>query len=156
MAAKGCSGGPWLDNSGHVVGMQAANITIREIHQGIASAVPATKLAKLVDGKADIEISTLQMAVEGIWEQAPEFIKNLPEKTRGLVARQVIKNGLASNAGISEMDIILSAEGKTFEESANFIRFLRGWPQGNPMELTILEKSNGKKKQIKLLPVPLR
>ena len=136
--------------------MQAANITIRESDQGIASVVPADKLAQLLETKRDIQVPALQMAVEGIWEQAPTFIKNLPAGTRGLVARQVARNGLASKAGISEMDIILRAEGQTFEESAPFIRMLRNHTQDKPMQLTILKKSTFKEKQVTLSPTYLR
>jgi len=152
IAAKGCSGGPWLDAKGKVVGMQAANITIRDSHQGVASIVPAFTIEQLLEKKSDIHLPTLQMAVEGIWEQAPDYIKGLPPKTKGLVIRQVPKNGVAAKAGVQEWDILLSIDGKHFEESAEFVKYLRSQPADHIHKLDIMNKNGKNRRTIQLKP----
>ena len=152
IAAKGCSGGPWLDKQGKVIGMQAANITIRDSHQGIASLVPAYSIQQLLDKKVDIHLPTLQMAVEAVWEQAPGYINGLPSKTKGLVIRQVAKNGIAAKAGVKEWDILLTINGKQFLESAEFVRYLRSQPGDLTHELEIMDKDGKNLRTLKLKP----
>ncbi len=155
MTAKGCSGGPWLNKSGEIVGMQAANVTIGNVLQGIASMVPAKRLKKLAEAKKTTSTPTLEMAFEAIWEQSHEKITNLPKDTRGLIIRQVKSKGIAANKGIKEWDILLKANDKRFEESADLIRYLRNENKMKVLELEVMDAKNHKIRVIKIQPKEL-
>ena len=156
LAAKGCSGGPWINDTGKVVGMQAANVTIGNVHQGIASMIPAERLRKLLDKKQVIKMPTLDLAVEAIWEQSPNMIRELPKGTKGLIFRQVKADGIAAQHGIEEWDILLSANNKIFEESSDFIRYIRKENLWNTINMEVMDSKFHSRKTISISPKELK
>ena len=92
----GCSGGPWANRLGQVVGMQSAAMTLKNGHQGIATMIPPKSIRSLLEKKTDILPPTLQMAVEELWGQETNYLKEVPSGTKGLVVRQLQKDGAAA------------------------------------------------------------
>ena len=155
ITAKGCSGGPWINQNGEVTGMQAANITVGNVLQGIASMIPPDRLAKLLERKETLAVPTLEMAVEGIWEQAPKTITTLPQGTRGLVIKQVLPKGVAAQKGIQDGDILTKTNNHQFEEPSDFIQYLRYENKMNKIQLEIMDSKSHQMKVVSITPKAL-
>ncbi|MBT7925237.1 MAG: trypsin-like peptidase domain-containing protein, partial [Opitutae bacterium] len=100
IGAGGTSGGPWLNARGEIVGVQVASMTLGDVHQGIASAIPPSAIRSLMEKRETIVTPTMQAAVEEIWGQSPEFLEKIKPNTKGLLLRQVAKGGVAAKAGL--------------------------------------------------------
>ena len=153
--AKGCSGGPWINLKGEVTGMQSANITIGNVLQGIASMVPGDRLVNLLEKKERLSVPTLEMAVEGIWEQAPNTLSSLPEGTRGLVIKQVQPKGVVAQVGIRDGDILAKVNNHQFEEPSAFIHYLRYENKMSKIQLEIMDSKSHKIRIVKIKPKAL-
>ena len=152
----GCSGGPWSNRMGEVVGMQAASMTLPSGHQGIATMIPPKAIRQLLEKKENIFPATLQMAVEEIWGQDGNYIKTIPQGTKGLVVRQLQKEGTAAKAGVKEWDIVLKVDGRIIEETDTFIRHLRRKVPGDLLRLELMSKDGSDKRKVKVKLSPLK
>ena len=152
----GCSGGPWANRQGQVVGMQAASMTLPSGHQGIATMIPPKAIRQLLERKKNIFPPTLQMAVEEIWGQDGNYIKAIPKETKGLVVRQLQKEGVAAKAGVKEWDLILKVDGRLIEETDAFIRHLRRKKPGDLLRLELMSKDGSDKRKAKVKLSPLK
>jgi serine protease Do len=156
MTPGGCSGGPWANRLGQVVGMQSASMTLPSGHQGIATMIPPKSISKLLERKENIFQPTLQMAVEEIWGQDGNYLKAMPEETKGLVVRQLQKEGVAAKAGVMEWDIVLKVDGQIFEETDAFIRHLRKKKPGDHLRMELMSKDGSNKRTAKVKLSPLK
>ena len=150
LAPMGTSGGPWVNASGNLIGVQSAAMTIKGAHQGIAYAAPWAAVKALLNTGKDVESATLNAAVEEIWGQAPDFINKLPKGTRGLVARQVKPKGAAATAGLQELDIILKADGRPVERTDKLLRIIRAKRPGQMMELQVTDRLGKNPRTVKV------
>ncbi len=152
----GCSGGAWVNRRGEVFGLQSASMTVNGTHQGIATATPVKAIRRILELKKDIHQPTLELAVEELWGQEVKYIREVPDDTRGLVVRQLKKNGVADKAGVKEWDLILKVNGKTIELTDEFMRFLRRKKPGQLIHLNVSEKDGGNPRKVKIELAPLK
>ena len=152
----GCSGGPWVNRKGQVVGMQAAAMTLSSGHQGIATMIPSKSIFNILKKKANILAPTLEMAVEELWGQEVKYIQAVPKGTKGLVVRQLKKEGTAAKAGVKEWDLVTKVDGRTIEETDAFLRHLRRKKPGGRMNLDIMHKDGSDRRQVTVKLVPLK
>ena len=152
----GCSGGPWVNRKGQVVGMQAAAMTLQSGHQGIATMIPAKSIRAILEKKDDILAPTLNMAVEELWGQEVKYIKAVPKGTKGLVVRQLKKDGSAAKAGVKEWDLVTKVDGRTIDQTDTFLRHLRRKKPGGHLKIEVMNKDGSAKRQVEVELVPLR
>jgi len=151
IGAGGTSGGPWLNAKGEIIGVQVASMTLGDIHQGIASAIPPTAIRSLIEKKETVVTPTIQAAVEEIWGQSPEFLEKIKPNTKGLLLRQVAKNGVAAKAGLKDEEIILKVGGKrVFERIEPFMQMLRRKKPGDMLLLHVADSKGEGQRTVKI------
>ena len=155
IAPIGTSGGPWVNAKGELIGVQSAAMTVNGAHQGIAYSSPLASLKGLLEKKKTVQSTTMQTGVEELWGQEPSFISKLPKDFRGLVVRQLHKDGVAANAGLKEWDIIVAADNKPVERTDDLMRLIRNRETGQTVRLkaTDREGKNSRDLTIKLVPI---
>ena len=139
IAAPGTSGGPWINRTGEVFAIQVASVTTETGHQGVNSAVALSSIKSLVKDQRTVSVPTIEAAVEELWGQSPYLIKEIPSHIKGLLFRQVSPQGVCGKAGIKDEDILLSANGQTFERIETFMKFIRSFEIGTEMEFTVCD-----------------
>jgi S1-C subfamily serine protease len=147
IAAPGTSGGPWLNRAGEIFAIQVASVTTETGHQGINSAVAFSSVKSLLKHQRSVSVATIEAAVEELWGQSPYLIKEMPSNVKGLLFRQVSAQGVCGKAGIKDEDILLSANGKTFERIETFIKFIRSLEIGTEIKFTVCD-FKGKNKKV--------
>ena len=152
----GTSGGPWVNASGELIGVQSAAMTINSAHQGIAYAAPLASLRRLLEKKETVQSATMQTGVEELWGQEPKFIAQLPKGLRGLVIRQLRANGVAAKAGLKEWDIIVAVEGKPVERTENLLRLIRSKQPGQSIKLRVTDRTGKKPRDLTIKLVPIK
>ena len=151
IGAGGTSGGPWLNAKGEIIGVQVASMTLGDVHQGIASAIPPTAIRSLIEKKETVVTPTIQAAVEEIWGQSPEFLEKIKPNTKGLLLRQVAKNGVAAKAGLKDEEIILKVGGKrVFERIEPFMQMLRRKKPGDTLLLHVADSKGEGQRTVKI------
>ena len=151
----GTSGGPWVNARGELIGVQSAAMTIKGAHQGIAYASPLASLKGLLHKKKTVQSATMQTGVEELWSQEPSFISKLHKDFRGLVVRQLRKDGVAAKAGLKEWDIIVAIDGRSVNRTDDLMRMIRSREPGQTVRLkaTDREGKNSRDLTIKLVPI---
>jgi len=147
IAAPGTSGGPWLNSAGEIFAIQVASVTTETGHQGVNSAVGLSSIKSLLKNQRTVSVATIDAAVEELWGQSPYLIKEIPSHIKGLLFRQVSPQGVCGKAGIKDEDILLSANGKTFERIETFMKFIRSFEIGTEMKFTVCD-FKGKNKKV--------
>ena len=151
IGAGGTSGGPWLNARGEIIGVQVASMTLGEVHQGIASAIPPTAIRSLIEKKTTVVTPTMQAAVEEIWGQSPEFLEKIKPNTKGLLLRQVAKGGVAAKVGLKDEEIILKVGGKRiFERIEPFMQMLRRKNPGDTLLLHVADSKGEGQRTVKI------
>ena len=155
IAPIGTSGGPWVNAKGELIGVQSAAMTVNGAHQGVAYSSPLASLKGLLEKKENVQSATMQTGVEELWGQEPSFISKLPRDFRGLVVRQLRKDGVASKAGLKEWDIIVEVDNKPVERTDDLMRLIRSREPGQTVRLkaTDREGKNSRDLTIKLVPI---
>ena len=150
IGAPGSSGGPWVNARGEIIGVQVASVTTSKGHQGVSSAVPVSSVRNFIAKKKNVQVACIQSAVEEFWGQSTHLLKKIPPGTKGLLLRQVASGGVAAKAGLKNEDLLLSADGKTFERIEPFVAMLRKKKPGSVMELEICSSNGDNKRKVSL------
>ena len=150
IAAPGTSGGPWLNAKGEVFGIQVAGLTVDGKHQGVNKVVGFPHVNNLIAQRKDIVVPTIEAAVEELWGQSPNLLLWLQKGTKGLLFRQVFKNGIAAKAGIKNEDIMLSANNKTYERIEPFLEFVRSQKIGSKIKFLVCSANGKNQREITL------
>jgi S1-C subfamily serine protease len=90
----------------------------------------------------------MQAAVEELWGQSPQLIGKLQTGTKGLLLRQVDRNGVAFKAGLRDEDLILEANGRTYIRIEPFLTMLRKKKPGSLIKLKISSASGEKTRTV--------
>jgi S1-C subfamily serine protease len=150
----GNSGGPLVDSSGRVIGVNTAVILPA---QGLCFAV-ASNLAQYVVGKL-IMTGKVRRAYIGIAGQ------NVPLNPRtvnyhqlalksGVLVQNVEPDGPANNSALEAGDIIIAFENKAVHSIDDLHKSLDENAIGRQLELTVLRR--GKKEQVMVTPAEMR
>jgi S1-C subfamily serine protease len=142
---RGYSGGPLLDASGNMVGMNAAYFANRGV--AISVGVVTTTVQQILNN------GSVKRAYLGIVSnplELPEEIASITGQKEGLIVLQVEPGTPAKNAGVAIGDIIVSVNSKKVESYNDLFRALSGDVIGKSVELSVLRGE----KETKLTVVP--
>ena len=131
-------------------------MTLKAGHQGIATMIPAKSIREILEKKADILAPSLDMAVEELWGQEVKYISKVPKGKKGLVVRQLKKEGSAAKAGVKEWDFVTNVDGRNIDETDTFIRHLRRKKLGDHLKMEVMNRDGSDKRQVRIKLVPLR
>ena len=141
-AAKGMSGGPWVNPVGRVVGVQSSLLTTGNVPQGVAFVAPLEAIRKLLAKRQDVPYATLGLAVEELWEQPTNWLAAVPASVEGLVVKLVQKDGPADKAGIEVNTIIRAIDDKPVQFRGDFLELVHRHQPGDTVRLA-LRRPNG-------------
>jgi serine protease Do len=139
----GNSGGPLMNISGEVIGI---NTAIRGGAQGLGFATPIntakTLLPQLKQGK--VVRGYLGMSISDVTEETREAF-SLPE-ARGALVQAVEPGKPAEKAGIQHGDVIVEIDGKPMRNNREIIDYISYQPVGSNVKITLLR--NGKRETV--------
>jgi S1-C subfamily serine protease/lysophospholipase L1-like esterase len=137
-APKGMSGGPWVDASNQVVGLQSGGMTYRDTFCGISFVTPASALARLLETGTDQPAAWFGAAVEELDEQPAAEIRRFPREAAGLVLKSLAKSGPAATADLSAGTLLTRCAGQQLVTRHSFYQLLATLRPGDQLELTTL------------------
>jgi serine protease Do len=147
----GNSGGPLLNTRGEVIGINTMIVTggASRVNAGVGFSVPINvakeilpqlrETGKVVRGWMGVTIQPLTDALAETYGL---------EEAQGAVVTSVTPGSPAEDAGIEPDDVVLTANGKTIEDSSDLSRHIAAIPPGTAVELTVLR--DGKRRGISI------
>jgi serine protease Do len=144
---QGNSGGPTIDINGDVVGVNTAIFSPSGGSVGIAFAIPADEVRKVVSqlqSKGSVTRGWIGLQVQEI---TPEIADGLGlEKPEGALATEPQAGGPAERAGIAPGDVITSVGGEPIADIREFIKHISEAPPGRSVDLRLVR--NGQEKSV--------
>ena len=146
---QGNSGGPLLDISGNVIGVNTAIFSTTGGSIGIGFAIPSNLAQNVKDSiikNGKYERPYVGISVENLTSVTAKELK-IPYST-GIIVKKVYPNSPASKYGLKNNDVILELNGKRVTSAGTFIGELAAKRIGETVNLKVY--SNGKEKNINI------
>ena len=146
---KGNSGGPTFNLNGEVIGVNTAIFSPSGGNVGIAFAVPAHTVEKVVaDLKASGSVSRgwLGVKIQNVDEDTQAAL-GLPE-AKGALVSELTPNGPAADSGIKVQDTIISVSGEKISDSRDLARKIADHAPDTAVDVKVLR--NGKEETVKV------
>jgi serine protease Do len=140
---RGNSGGPLLNTSGEVVGINSQIFSNSGGYMGVSFAIPmdvAMNVSTQLRSTGKVARGQLGVVVNGIASDVATAMK-LPD-TRGALVNEVRSGGPAEKAGLEPGDVIRAVNGTPVEDSGDLPPLIGAMAPGSDVKLDILR--NGK------------
>ena len=152
---KGNSGGPTFDVDGNVIGVNTAIFSPSGGSVGIAFAIPADTVKKVVAQLKDKGTVTRGWIGVQIQSVTPEIADSLGLKSvQGALVAEPQSGGPAAKAGIEAGDVITSVNGAPLKDARELARQIGGLPPGTSVKLSLLHKGAEKTVTLTLGQLP--
>jgi len=157
---QGNSGGPLIDLSGNVVGINEA---IRVDAQSMGFAIPINMVKKVLNDltagrntkKNSSTKSWMGIAMTDLSKIDPEVLRQQNiTATKGIIITQVIQGGPAYKAGLQELDVIMSVDRKTPKDSADLQKIVRSAKIGQTISVLVNRSGQFKVVKVRLESLP--
>ncbi len=141
----GNSGGPLINLRGEVVGINSQIYSRSGGYQGISFSIPIDEAMRVAD-----QLRASGRVVRGrIGVQIAPVTKEVAESIglgtpRGALVQMVEKDGPADKAGVEAGDIILKADGRAVEKSADLPRIIGATKPGTKTAIQVFRKGSTK------------
>ena len=148
---RGNSGGPLLNTSGQVVGINSQIFSNSGGYMGVSFAIPidtAMSAVKQLKATGKVERGQLGVTVQGISAEAAKGLGM--NDTRGALVNGVLDGSPAARAGIVSGDVIRRFDGQTIEDASDLPPLVGALAPGAKADVTVLR--NGRELN---LPVTL-
>lgn len=146
----GSSGGPLVDSTGKVIGINTAIIAMA---QGIGFAVPANTAQWVVSQLLTFgRVRRAYLGIAGQQRPLPRRWIRYHNLSRGQVVEvlSVEPSGPAGNAGMRVSDLIVAVNDQDVSSVDDLHRFLAEWPIGKAIALTVIRGK--KRKMLDVMP----
>jgi S1-C subfamily serine protease len=134
---RGMSGGPWIDVTGDVVGVQSGVMSQNGAPIGIAFSCPLPAMRGLLERKRSAATPSLGLIVEELWSQDRKTLDRFGLKAEGLIIKTVQADGPAARGGIKDSDLIVAADGRPVRLTSDLLRAVFSRQPGQSLELTL-------------------
>jgi serine protease Do len=152
---KGNSGGPTFDVDGNVIGVNTAIFSPSGGSVGIAFAIPADTVKKVVAQLKDKGSVTRGWIGVQIQTVTPEIADSLGLKNQqGALVAEPQAGGPAAKAGIEAGDLITAVNGAAIKDARELARQIGGMSPGTSVKLAILHKGSEKTVTLTLGELP--
>jgi serine protease Do len=152
---KGNSGGPTFDVDGNVIGVNTAIFSPSGGSVGIAFAIPADTVKKVVAQLKDKGSVTRGWIGVQIQSVTPEIADSLGLKNQqGALVAEPQAGGPAVKAGIEAGDVITAVNGSAIKDARELARQIGGMPPGTSVKVTLLRKGSEKTVTLTLGQLP--
>ncbi|HYH40348.1 MAG TPA: DegQ family serine endoprotease [Burkholderiales bacterium] len=144
----GNSGGPLLNLSGEVVGINSAIYSRTGGYMGVSFAIPievALDVSKQLQQTGKVTRGRLGVQIQAL---TPELAKSFKlADTKGVLVASVEPGSPAAKAGLQSGDVILSFDGKLVQNANELPRIVAATKPGTPVTLEI--SRDGARRQVK-------
>ena len=134
----GNSGGPLVNMSGEVVGINSQILTPSGAFSGIALAIPindALQVAEQLRTKGKVERGRVGVSIQPVTE---EMAKELGlSKAQGVVIAQIEAGSPAAQAGLQTGDVVTKINGAVVESIRDFARYIGESKPGTRLQLEV-------------------
>ena len=134
----GNSGGPLVNMSGEVVGINSQILTPSGAFSGIALAIPindALQVAEQLRTKGKVERGRVGVSIQPVTE---DMAKELGlSKAQGVVIAQVEAGSPAAQAGLQTGDVVTKINGAVVESIRDFARYIGESKPGTQLQLEV-------------------
>ena len=140
---QGNSGGPLIDISGRVIGVNTAIYSQSGGSVGLGFAIPANLVVRVKD--SIISTGKFEKPYIGVYLDSldAEKIKTLNLKSsNGIYIAGVVANGPAAKAGLAKNDVVIAVDGKEINSAGAFVGEIAAKKVGQKTNLTVIR--NGK------------
>lgn len=147
---SGNSGGALVDGQARLIGINSAKIAATGV-EGIGFAIPINEVMKVVEQlKENGQVERPYIGITG-YSLTPDFAAQMDVfvPDQGLLIAQVMPQSPAGEAGLSQGDIIVEAEGQTIASFEDMSNILKEKAPGDKVQLKILRE--GKEVQTELI-----
>src|SRR5215469_3461804 len=152
---KGNSGGPTFDVDGNVIGVNTAIFSPSGGSVGIAFAIPADTVKKVVAQLKDKGSVTRGWIGVQIQSVTPEIADSLGLKSAdGALVAEPQSGGPAAKAGIEAGDVITAVNGSQIKDARELARQISGMPPNTSVKLSLLHKGADKQVTLTLGTLP--
>src|SRR6202161_316875 len=142
---KGNSGGPTFDVDGNVIGVNTAIFLPSGGSVGIAFAIPADTVRKVVAQLKEKGTVTRGWIGVQIQSVTPEIADSLGLKnSEGALVAEPQSDGPAVKAGIEAGDVVTAVNGAPVKDARELARQIGGMAPGASVKLTVLRKGGEK------------
>ena len=152
---KGNSGGPTFDVDGNVIGVNTAIFSPSGGSVGIAFAIPADTVRKVVSQLKDKGSVTRGWIGVQIQSVTPEIADSLGLKSAaGALVAEPQSGGPAAKAGIEAGDVITGVNGNPIKDARELARDISSMPPNTSVKVTLLHKGSEKSVTLTLGTLP--
>ncbi|MBS1518413.1 MAG: trypsin-like peptidase domain-containing protein [Bacteroidetes bacterium] len=152
---SGNSGGPLLNADGEVIGMNTIIYTGSQYSSGsigVGFSISINRVKKIMEeiksnGKIDRSFN-VGFRIQQVDERIAKYL-NL-DKAEGVVVTDVLKGGLADNAGLQSEDVIIEANGEKIKNEQDLLFVVNDLKKGDKLEMKIKRKGSDKTIDFKL------
>jgi len=151
----GNSGGPLLNSSGQVIGINTAIVGSRT--GGLGFAIPintARQIINQVRQTGHVMVPWIGVAYGEVTKEIAQVFK-LPVN-EGIFVAQVEKGGPAAAAGIKKGDIIVQIEGQKVNEGSDLQKVIRNMKIGDQVSVAAYREGKLRKFQVTIEEMPAR
>ncbi len=144
----GSSGGPLVDGEGRLIGMNSQIADGSRMFVGIAYAIPAQDLDRIVTGLIDETLEpfpSLGLKARPVDRKVGAMLGLDPH---GLLVDGTVKGGLAEAAGLAAGDVILGVNGTAIAQPGDFAFLLEAALEAGEASLTVLR--DGEEQEVTL------
>jgi len=141
----GNSGGPLFNMKGEVVGINSLIFSRTGGYMGLAFAIPidvAVSVAKQLQEKGRVTRGRIGVQIQEVSKETADAFGL--SKVTGALVNSVEKGGPAEKGGVESGDIILKADGKTVNSSAELPRIITQIKPGTKISLQLWRKGAAK------------
>ena len=151
----GNSGGPLLDSSGQVIGINTAVVGGEVGVLGFAVPINAARRAmEDVRRVGHVQVPWMGIAYGDVTDEIARAFK-LPVK-QGVMVAEVESGGPSALAGIRKGDIIVEADGKKITDGGSLQKTLQGKKVGDQLRVTVIRDGKRQSITITLQEMPMR
>lgn len=123
----GNSGGALINTSGHVIGINSLKISDNGV-EGLGFAIPSNDVVPIINELIEngkVERPYLGVSLADLQEIPSRYLQSLPEDVKGgAMVTFVEANSAAANAGLKQMDVIVSIDGEEVNNSSDLRKYM--------------------------------
>lgn len=123
----GNSGGALINTSGHVIGINSLKISNSGV-EGLGFAIPSNDVVPIINQLIEngkIERPYLGVSLADLQEIPSMYLQSLPESVKGgTLVTYIEPNSAAANAGLKQMDVIVSINGEEVNTSSDLRKYM--------------------------------
>jgi len=151
----GNSGGPLLNLSGEVVGINSQIVSRSGGFMGISLAIPIDEAMRIVAQlRADGKVTRGRIGVQ-IGQISEDVARALGlEKAQGALVSMVEQDGPAAKAGVQSGDVITHFDDKPINQMSDLPRIVGGTKPGTKSTLTVWRKGKSVKLSVEVAEMP--